>query len=359
MYRLEKAAGSRFPWRKWAVAVLLLLAAVLARRVLWQVMIQLLCGMVTALAALPLMKLLESKCSPGMAALLSITGLSVLLLAAVVLVAPAFIEQARQLLSVLPSVTGKLTGWIRQGENWLVQNGLPIAQGLRRQLAERGEELLGNAAPAVIGWAQQLVSGLSKWMLAPVIGYYFLRDRKRIGEWLQLLLPVQYRGLSVRLLREIRRLASGYLRGQLMISLAVGGLTAAGLLLCGIPAWLLLGALMGILELIPYVGPLIGGAVVALFSLQAGPGRMLWSLAVVLVVQQLEGSWLSPRLVSDATKLHPVAVLLCMMAGGLIGGITGILLAVPSVLCIRAGIQVFGQAMGDVQSREPPTVKER
>ena len=125
-----------------------------------------------------------------------------------------------------------------------------------------------------------------------------------------------------------------------MISLAVGGLTAAGLLLCGIPAWLLLGAVMGVMELIPYVGPFVGGAMVLLFSLQAGTGRMLWALAVVLVVQQLEGNWLSPQMMSDATRLHPVVVLLCIMMGGAVGGVAGILLAVPAVLCLRAALRV-------------------
>ena len=344
---------------KWIAAAGLLVVALLARRLLWQVILQLFCGMLAALAALPLMKLLERKCSPSVAASLSMTALSILLPAVLLLVIPALTAQARQLLTLLPSVTDRLAGWFRQGEDWLAQNGFSAAQGLRSQLAQRGEELLGKAAPALIGWARQAVSGLSKWMLAPVFGYYFLRDRKRIGEWLLLLLPLRWRGMSIRLLREIRRLVSGYLRGQLMISLAVGGLTAAGLLVCGIPAWLLLGALMGLLELIPYVGPLIGGLVVALFSLQAGPGRMLWALAVVLVVQQLEGSWLAPQMVSDATRLHPAAVLLCIMAGGAAGGITGVLLAVPAVLCIRAALQVFGLAVSDVQSRETQTVKER
>ena len=107
-------------------------------------------------------------------------------------------------------------------------------------------------------------------MLAPVFAFYLLRDRRRVADWLLSLLPPGRREMIVRIVREMGRESVGYLRGQLLVSLAVGGFTGLGLLLCGVPSWLLLGLLMGILELIPYVGPFLGGVLVALF---AWPGR--------------------------------------------------------------------------------------
>lgn len=121
--------------------------------------------------------------------------------------------------------------------------------------------------------------------------------------------------MTVRIVREMGRESVGYLRGQLLVSLAVGGFTGLGLLLCGVPSWLLLGFLMGLLELIPYVGPFLGGVLVALFAWPGGWSRMLWSLGVVVLVQQLEGGMLSPQLMSETTRLHPIVVLLCVMAG--------------------------------------------
>ncbi|MEG0742109.1 MAG: AI-2E family transporter, partial [Clostridia bacterium] len=85
----------------------------------------------------------------------------------------------------------------------------------------------------------------------------------------------------------------------------------------------------------------IGGVLVLLFSLQSGLSRMLWAMGVVVLVQQLEGGMLSPQLMSDATRLHPIAVLLCVMLGGMAGGVGGILLAVPLVLCTRAALRVL------------------
>lgn len=330
-------------WRRWALAALLIAAGILARGLFWLMIVQLFYGMLVALSALPLMRFLEKRCRPGLAAALSLIGLGSALVLSSLVFLPMLIRQARQLLALLPEISERLSGWIDQGENWLSQNGVPVRDVLRRQLSASGEKLIGRAVPAVLGWMQQKAGGFGRWMLAPVMGFYLLKDRRQIGEWLLLLVPVEKRNISVHLLREIRRETLGFLRGQLMISLAVGGMTALGLLLCGIPAWLLLGFVMGVMELIPYVGPIAGGAVVVLFSLQAGSGRMLWALAVVLIVQQLEGSWLSPQMMSDATRMHPIAVLLCVMAGGAVGGVAGILLAVPVFLCLRAALRVYAQ----------------
>ena len=180
-------------------------------------------------------------------------------------------------------------------------------------------------------------------MLAPVLAFYFLMDRRLIARWGLRLLPVGWRAMVIRILREMRRETAGYLRGQLMVSAIVGGLTAAGLLFCGVPAWLALGVLMGVLEMIPYAGPLIGTLAVAVFAAPQGLGRMLWALGVVIAVQQAEGSVLSPQLISGATRLHPAAVVLCIALGAAAAGIAGILLSVPLLLCIRAALRVLAQ----------------
>jgi predicted PurR-regulated permease PerM len=146
---------------------------------------------------------------------------------------------------------------------------------------------------------------------------------------------------AVAVIREMRREISGFWRGQLMICGVVGALTALGLLIVGVPAWLLLGLLMGILELIPYIGPFLASVPVFLFTLPMGLGRVAWALGVVLLVQQLEGGLISPRLMSGATRLHPVTVLLAISAGGLLGGMAGMLLAVPVVVSLRGGLRML------------------
>ena len=333
----QKIAGVPYARLLWAAAALGVIYW--ARELIWQAAIQLFLGMLVALAALPVMKRLEKRLSPGLAASLSMTGLSALALSAVFLLAPALISQGRQLLSMLPSLMASAEALVGQAQRWLSQNGVALDEGT---ILTRGQEALGAAAPAAMAWVGNAAGSVGKWMLAPLFGFYFLRDRRRIAQWLLSLVPVEKREVTVQILREMRRETAGYLRGQLMVSAVVGALTAVGLLFCGVPAWLLLGAAMGVLELIPYVGPFLGGVLVALFSLPGGLARTLWALGVVIVVQQLEGGMLSPQLMSDATRLHPVAVVLCVMLGGAAGGVGGILLSVPLLLCARAALRVVG-----------------
>lgn len=332
------------PRLRWQIVAAVAAAAVLiwARELLWQAILQLFFGLLVAMAALPVMRLLEKKLSPGLAASLAMMSLSLSLILSLLLLIPPIMAQGKQLVGMLPALYARIDEWVGLGQAWLVENGVPVDEGMKSSLLEKGQELLSGAAPSVMAWVSGAAGSVGKWMLAPVFAYYFLRDRKRIGEWLLMLVPISKRGLTIKLLREMRRETAGYLRGQLMVSAVVGGLTAVGLLFCGVPAWLLLGLLMGVLELIPYVGPFLGGVIVVLFSLQGGLSRTLWALGVVILVQQLEGGMLSPQLMSDATRLHPVAVLLCVMIGGAAGGMGGILLSVPLLLCMRAALRVIG-----------------
>ena len=332
-----RRVGTQALWLAAALA-----AAFWARNLIWQAAVQLFFGMLVALAALPIMKRLEKRFSPATAATLSMASLSALLLASLLLLAPALVHQGRQLVAMLPAMYNAAEQWLGRIQGWLAENGIALDAELRGSLLSRGEEALSAAAPAAMAWVGGVAGSLGKWMLAPVFGFYFLRDRRQIGQWLLSLMPVNQRNVTVQILREMRRETAGYLRGQLMVSAVVGGLTALGLMFCGVPAWLLLGVIMGVLELIPYVGPFLGGVLVALFSLPGGLGRTLWALGVVIVVQQLEGGMLSPQLMSDATRLHPVAVVLCVMLGGTAGGIGGILLSVPLLLCARAALRVIG-----------------
>ena len=106
----------------------------------------------------------------------------------------------------------------------------------------------------------------------------------------------------------------------------------------------MLGLLMGVMELIPYIGPLLAGIPAVLLALAGGWTKALWTLAVLVGVQQLEGGFLSPRMLSGATKLSPLTVLLSISAGGVLGGTLGMLLALPVVVSVRGACRAWRSA---------------
>lgn len=331
----------RLHWKRWAWCIPLGVLVLWQWTLFFNMIRQLFLGLLVMLAALPLMFRLEKRLSSNWAATLAMAGLSAGLLLFLLVLIPPLAGQARQIGSALPELYRQVGELLRRGEEWLSQNGVAVDQRMRESLLEKGESLLSGAAGSLTKRLNGIAGGIGRWMLAPVFAFYLLRDRRRIADWLLSLLPPGRREMTVRIVREMGRESVGYLRGQLLVSLAVGGFTGLGLLLCGVPSWLLLGLLMGILELIPYVGPFLGGVLVALFAWPGGWSRMLWSLGVVVLVQQLEGGMLSPQLMSETTRLHPIVVLLCVMAGGAAGGIAGVLLAIPAVLCVRAALRVI------------------
>lgn len=341
---MQRTYRKRKIWRiLWAGAAAVLVWSV--RGLVWQAACYLFWGGITALAALPVMKRLERKLSAGAAAMLSIAVLNAVLGAALFLLLPAMIRQFRQLAELVPEMWQGAENISGRFQAWLAGRGVDgVKIELHTALLSRMQDVFGAAVPALIEGLRGMAGGIGQWLFAPVFGFYFLRDRHVISAWFASVLPSGWREPAVRMLREMQRDTAGYLRGQLLVSAVVGALTAAGLLVLRVPHWFALGIWMGVLELIPYVGPLAGGAVITLFALPLGLWRAVWALAVVLLVQQLEGWVIGPKLISQTTRLHPAAVILCILLGGSAAGVAGVLLSVPLVLCLRAALRtvLFG-----------------
>lgn len=315
-----------------------LAAAFLLRGVIAAMLRQMAAAAVLMLLCLPLCRLLERRLPGGASALLSLLALALGAAALVLAVLPPMVRQVQQLGAMLPAVAERAAAGLKQLTAWVDARGIdlaPLRDGLLSRVTAAAGGLMSRAAGAVTNAA----SGVSQVLLSPLLAFYLLRDRQKLALGLTLLLPVSCRGRGVRAAREMRREAAAYLRGQLLISLAVGGMTALVLALLGIPGWLLLGLLMAVMELIPYVGPVIGGAPAVLLALQRGWGHALWTLALLVAVQEVEGAVLSPRMVGDATALHPMTVLLLVSAGGMLGGTMGMLLAIPAVVSLRGAIR--------------------
>jgi len=315
-----------------------LIAAFFLRRVLWMLGMQVAAAALLMLLALPLCRLMERRMPPSVAAVTALLALGTGAVGIALLLVPPILRQMQQMMADLPAVLTWLRGWWDGAVRWMAARGLDIAP-VREEIFALVSSRAGSFVSGVVGTAARLVSSVSRVLLAPLLAFYFLRDRRRIAASLTMLLPVQHRAQGVRAAREMRRETAAFLRGQLLLSLSVGGLTALGLLLTGTPGWLLLGLLMGLLELVPYVGPLIAGIPAVLLALQNGWGSALWTLAVLFAVQQVEGTFLSPRLLAGATQLHPLAVLLLVSAGGMLGGAWGMVAVIPAVVSIRGALR--------------------
>jgi len=335
---MERTIWAAHRWRLIFFAAGALIAAVLLRDVLRLLAMQLLAAALMMGLALPLCRILERRlpgsAAAGLALALVLTGSAAL----VVGIVPAVGQQVQQLTASLPALAQQVQEMLHRGTAWLESRGMAasaLREGLLGPLTDAASALVSRA----MGMVSAILGSISQVVLSPLLAFYLLRDRRRISSGLTLLLPVHCRARGVRAAREMKRETAAYLRGQLLLSLAVGALTALALLLCGTPGWLMLGILMGVMELVPYIGPVIAGVPAVLLSLQGGWGKVLWTLAVLVLIQELEGAVLSPRLVGGATALHPMAVLLLVSAGGMAAGTLGMVLVIPLVVSLRGALR--------------------
>jgi len=178
---------------------------------------------------------------------------------------------------------------------------------------------------------------LSYVFLTPVLTFYLLRDYDGIVARMRELIPRRYEAAVVEFTGDYDKLLSAYLRGQVTVALILGAMTTSLLLLVKFPYAILLGSLVAVMSLVPYLGiviALIPALVIALIS-----GSVLVSLLKVVLVyggtQALEGAVISPRIVGESVGLHPVWVVLALSIGGFFFGFVGFLTAVPAAVGVK------------------------
>src|SRR5690606_32321336 len=135
---------------------------------------------------------------------------------------------------------------------------------------------------------------------------------------------------------------------QFLVILILCVLAATSFWLLGLPYPILLGTIVGITEIIPYFGPIIGALPALFVALTISPSMVFWVIGTIVLLQLIEGSVLSPLIVGKSLNIHPIIIILVLLAGGEIAGIIGMLFAVPIFAILRVGISyVHGQFVKD------------
>ncbi|KJV31596.1 AI-2E family transporter [Luteibacter yeojuensis] len=195
---------------------------------------------------------------------------------------------------------------------------------------------IGSIAARAIARVTQSGMGIITWMtnavLIPVVAFYLLRDWDTMIAHIQRLIPRSVEPTVVRLSRESDQVLGAFVRGQLLVMLALGVFYGLGLTLVGISIGPLIGMIAGLLSFVPYLGFMIGfvAALVAALVQYGDWTHVLLVCGVFTVGQLLEGYVLVPRLVGGKIGLHPVAVIFAVLAGGHLFGFLGVLLALPA-----------------------------
>ena len=326
---------------------MLAIAAGAALAVLFWPVLRAVAALVAGAAALafllaPLCRRLEGALGAGLAASACLLGLLILLAALLWLLAPALVRQAADLISALPTALQALRALGEKLSAWLREVGLENARMPQLDMGGLGDGVLRFAA-GTVSFAGGVANAVSQISMAAVLSAFLLIDRKNLLLRLELCVPLRLRATAVRMGAAAGREVRLYLRAQAMVSLAVGALSALGLWLAGVRSALALGLLVGLFNLIPYFGPVLGAVPALAAALTSGWQTAAFAAVVLVIVQQLDGLLISPRVMGALTGLGPAAVLVGVFAGGCALGVPGMLLALPAMMVFRTCVRVFVQ----------------
>lgn len=285
----------------------------------------------------PLVDRLESK---GFSRTLAVTTvflcLTLLALILLLILVPMLERQVALLVNKLP-----------QYLDWLQNKGLPalsailgieasdfnlaeLKQVVREQWLQSGGTVKGLLG-AISRSGMTLLAWMANLLLIPVVTFYVLRDWDILVERIHELVPRRYEATVVQLAKASDEVLGAFLRGQLIVMIALGSIYTVGLWIVGLELALLLGMLAGLLSFVPYLGFIVGilaaGIATVMQFQELVP--LVYVVIVFMIGQSIEGMVLTPLLVGEKIGLHPVAVIFAVLAGGQLFGFFGVLLALP------------------------------
>jgi predicted PurR-regulated permease PerM len=318
-------------WRSTAYRLIVAgFALVIAWNYFQQVVTLLLVLVLTVILALPLAALadgLQRRRIPRMVSVIvAMALLLAILLAFAIWVAPSALQEARAFVLQIPAYAAELRAAIRERLGIAPADfGTPIRDYVLRVF--EAPQMLISAGTTI---AQVLVGVL---LIAVTAVYIAINPRPLVTGFLRLVEPRQ-RDRAATILERLRDRWLGWLKGTLVDMLLTGALTYLGLSLLGVEYALVFAVITGLLEFVPYIGPILAAIPPVLFALTQSPEQALLVLLMYVAIQQIEGHLIIPLVMAKAVSLHPAVVAFGVVLIGQIFGIIGVFVAVPILAAI-------------------------
>lgn len=212
---------------------------------------------------------------------------------------------------------------------------IKIFEDIYSQISEKLNIYINKISYGLIDSFISLFESLVSMAIIPIITYYFLIDGNLIYNKLLLVLPTNKRIVVKKLINHVDKVLSRYIVSQIFLSSIIGVLTFVILFLFGIKFSFILGFVNGILNIIPYFGPIIGGLPAVFIAFMESPEKGLYILIVMIIIQQIEGNILSPKITGDSTNMHPIMIIILLFIGESLWGFVGMIIIVPIGVIIK------------------------
>ena len=268
--------------------------------------------------------------------LASLSGLALIVL----LVAPDIVEQAQSLVDRFPEIFDDTTRQLSDVLNdvgfesvviWNYQDMIDYLND-----PENRDTILDLLSSNIGSLTAGLLEFVLVILIGPVLAFYFLVDLPATGKRVLGIFPPGKQAEAAHVGDQLNAALGGFLRGQLVVAVIVGSMLSFGYWFIGLEFWLLIGIIGGLLNIVPFLGPWIGGALGVTVALTTGDfGTVAWAIVVAVVVQQVDNNFVSPTVLQATVRLHPTVILLVLILGGATAGIWGVIVAVPLTASLK------------------------
>ncbi len=256
-------------------------------------------------------------------------------------VGPVFTKQVTDLFNNIPSYVKQIQIFIKQMSNsqwftWMMNQDFvsvaKIESSIGEYLTSLPENITGSLS-SVFGVVTNIALTA---VTVPFILFYMLKDGHRFPNLAVKILPEKYKNEGLKIFKDLYETLAAYIQGQLIVCLFVGTACFIGFWIAGVKYALILGLIIAVTNIIPYVGPFLGATPAVIIAFLDSPTKAFIALIIVVAVQQTDGNLLSPLIIGRRLNTHPLTIILLLIGAGSFGGILGMILAVPAYALLKA-----------------------
>ncbi len=268
---------------------------------------------------------------------IAIIGIMTLIISALI---PLLSDQINEIVKSIPTISSKIQEWINDIFSKIGNiDGIDISSfknELFNKLELLGTDLTSSLPHLTVKVVSSVFSGLGSLIIGFIIGFYLLMSFENMSDAIAALIPKNarndYRGLANEVNTSLRK----YVQGTLICASFVFLLSTIGFAIAGLKAPVLFGLFCGVTNIIPYIGPYLGGAPAVLVGFSQGPVVGVISLISIVIAQFLESNILNPIVMSKTMKLHPVTIIIGLLIFGHFWGMIGMLIATPTISILKS-----------------------
>lgn len=302
-------------------------------------------GIIIAWLLNPFVKWLESKkVRRGIGTTLAYIILISAIFLVVKSIIPLLYNQTIDLVENFPNIFSSLKEWLSGLFNNINANTVNI-ESIQKNLIVKLDELsvnLSTSLPSfIINSVTTIISSIGTFLVGLVIGFFLLLSCDNLGNVLLDIMPKRLRKSTSELSEKINQSLRNYVNGALLDACVVFVISTVAFALIGLKAPILFGLFCGLMNVIPYAGPYIGGAPAVIVAFSQGIGVGIAVLIAVIIIQMVEGNVLQTLIISKTTKLNPVTIIIGLLIFGHFFGIAGMLLSTPIIGVCKVIIKYF------------------